>query len=105
MSIPEEPSLLQNEVQIPNAKPRKYLIRSGTDNVLSTLDHISFPFSMHAPCPCRGRQWYSAPSQSTLPSQMIAAARSQIMEVPVSPAARIISNPMPVRPNALLVII
>ena len=34
MSIPAEPSLLQNEVQILNAKPRKYLIGSRGDNVL-----------------------------------------------------------------------
>ena len=34
MSIPVEPSLLQNEIQIPNAKPRKYLIGSDGDSVL-----------------------------------------------------------------------
>ena len=34
MSIPAEPSLLQNEVQILIAKLRKYLIGSGGDNVL-----------------------------------------------------------------------
>ena len=34
MSIPAEPSLLQNEVQILNAKPRKQFIGSGGDNVL-----------------------------------------------------------------------
>ena len=34
MSIPAEPSLLQNEVQILNAKPCKKLIGPGCDNVL-----------------------------------------------------------------------
>ena len=34
MSIPSESSLLQNEVQILNAKPRKWLIGPGGDNVL-----------------------------------------------------------------------
>ena len=34
MSIPSESSLLQNEVQILNAKPHKYLIGPGGDNVL-----------------------------------------------------------------------
>ena len=34
MSIPVEPSLLQNDVQILNAKPCKYLTGSGGDNVL-----------------------------------------------------------------------
>ena len=34
MSIPAEPSLLQNEVQILNAKPRKLLTGSGGENVL-----------------------------------------------------------------------
>ena len=34
MSIPAEPSLLRNEVQILSAKPRKYLIGSGDDSVL-----------------------------------------------------------------------
>ena len=34
MSIPAEPSLLQIEVQILNAKPRKYLIGSGGENIL-----------------------------------------------------------------------
>ena len=34
MSIPAEPSLLQNEVQILNAKPHKKLIRSDGDSVL-----------------------------------------------------------------------
>ena len=36
-----------------------------------------------------------AQSEGTLPSQMIAAAKSRIMEVPMSPAARIISTTMP----------
>ena len=34
MSIPAEPFLLQNVVQILNAKPRKWLTGSGSDNVL-----------------------------------------------------------------------
>ena len=34
MSIPSESSLLQNEVQILNAKPHKQLIGPGGDNVL-----------------------------------------------------------------------
>ena len=34
ISIPAESSLLQNEVQILNAKPCKYLTGSGGDNVL-----------------------------------------------------------------------
>ena len=34
MSIPSESSLLQNEVQILSAKPHKYLIGPGGDNVL-----------------------------------------------------------------------
>ena len=34
MSIPAEPSHLQNEFQIFNAKPRKYLVGSAGDNVL-----------------------------------------------------------------------
>ena len=34
MSIPSEASLLQNEVQILNTKPHKYLIGPGGDNVL-----------------------------------------------------------------------
>ena len=34
MSIPAEPSLLQNEVQILNAKPRKQFNGPGGDNVL-----------------------------------------------------------------------
>ena len=34
-------------------------------------------------------------SEGTLPSEMIAAARSQIMEVPMSQAAHIISTTMP----------
>ena len=34
MSIPSESSLLQNEVQILNAKPHKQLIEPGGDNVL-----------------------------------------------------------------------
>ena len=34
MSIPAEPSLLQNEVQILNEKPCKKLIGPGGDNVL-----------------------------------------------------------------------
>ena len=34
MSIPAEPSLLQNEVQILNTKPRKKLLGSGDNNVL-----------------------------------------------------------------------
>ena len=40
-------------------------------------------------------------SEGTLPSRMIAAARSQIMEAPMSPAARIISATMPDGPRAL----
>ena len=40
-------------------------------------------------------------SEGTLPSRMIAAARSRIMEVPMSPAARIISSTMPDGPGAL----
>ena len=39
--------------------------------------------------------------EGTLPSQMIAAARSRIMEASVSPAARIISTTMPDGPGAL----
>ena len=34
MSIPAEPSLLQNEVRILSAKPRKLLIGPGGDNIL-----------------------------------------------------------------------
>ena len=40
-------------------------------------------------------------SEGTLPSQMIATARSRIMEAPMSPAARIISTTMPYGPSAL----
>ena len=40
-------------------------------------------------------------SEGTLPSQMIANARSQIMEAPMSPAACIISTTMPDGPGAL----
>ena len=40
-------------------------------------------------------------SEGTLPSRMIAAARSRIMEAPMSPAARIISTTMPDGPGAL----
>ena len=40
-------------------------------------------------------------SEGTLPSRMIAAARSQIMKAPMSPAARIISTTMPDEPGAL----
>ena len=40
-------------------------------------------------------------SEGTLPSRMIAAARSWIMEAPMSLAARIISTTMPDRPCAL----
>ena len=40
-------------------------------------------------------------SEGTLLSRMIAAARSRIMEVPMSPAARIISTIMPDGPGAL----
>ena len=40
-------------------------------------------------------------SEGTLPSQMIAAARSRIIKVPMSPAARIISTTMPDGPGAL----
>ena len=40
-------------------------------------------------------------SEGTLPSRMIAAARSRIMEAPVSPAAHIISTTMPDGPGAL----
>ena len=44
-------------------------------------------------------------SEGTLPSQMIAAARSRIMEAPMSPAARIITTTMPDGPGALLAFI
>ena len=40
-------------------------------------------------------------SEGTLPSQMIAAARSRIMEAPMSLAAHIISTTMPDGPDAL----
>ena len=40
-------------------------------------------------------------SQSEGPLRMIADARSQIMEAPMSPAARIISTTMPSGPGAL----
>ena len=40
-------------------------------------------------------------SVGTLPSQIIAVARSPIMVAPVSPAALIISTTMPDRPAAL----
>ena len=40
-------------------------------------------------------------SEGTLSSRMIAAARSRIMEVPMSPAACIISTTMPDGPSAL----
>ena len=40
-------------------------------------------------------------SEDTLPLRMIAAARSRIMEAPMSPAARIISITMPDGPGAL----
>ena len=40
-------------------------------------------------------------SEGTLPSRMIAAARSGIMEAPMLPAARIISTTMPDGPGAL----
>ena len=40
-------------------------------------------------------------SEGTLPSQMIATVKSQIMEAPMSPAARIISTTMPDGPGAL----
>ena len=46
MSIPAEPSPLQNEAQILNAKPRKF-IRPGADNILQPdiadlSDHCPF---------------------------------------------------------------
>ena len=40
-------------------------------------------------------------SEGTLPSRMIATARSWIMEAPMSPAALIISTTMPDGPGAL----
>ena len=40
-------------------------------------------------------------AEGTLPSQMIAAVRSRIMEAPLSPTARIISTTMPDGPSAL----
>ena len=40
-------------------------------------------------------------SEGTLPSRMIATARSRIMEAPMSPAVRIISTTMPDGPGAL----
>ena len=40
-------------------------------------------------------------SEGTLPSRMIATARSRIMEAPMSPAAHIISTTMPDGPSAL----
>ena len=40
-------------------------------------------------------------SEGTLPSRMIAAARSRIMEAPMFPTARIISTTMPDGPGAL----
>ena len=40
-------------------------------------------------------------SEGTLPSRMIAAARSRIMEAPMSPVARIIFTTMPDWPGAL----
>ena len=40
-------------------------------------------------------------SKGTLQSRMIAAARSRIMEAPMSPAARIISTTIPDGPGAL----
>ena len=67
---------------------------------LSVLDCGSFPFPMHHPYPCRGRQWNSAPSQRVPCHHKIAAARSRIMEAPVSPAAHIISTTMPDGPSA-----
>ena len=39
--------------------------------------------------------------EGPLPSRMIAAARSRIVEVPVSPAAHIISTTMPDKPADL----
>ena len=44
-------------------------------------------------------------SEGTLPSQMIAAARSRIMEAPMSPAACIISTTMPDGSGALPAVI
>ena len=42
MSIPAEPSLLQNEVQILNAKPRNQLTGPGGENVLRPdIAHLS----------------------------------------------------------------
>ena len=40
-------------------------------------------------------------SEGTMPSRMIATARSRIMEAPMSPAALIISTTMPDGPGAL----
>ena len=47
----------------------------------------------------------SSQSEGTLPSRMIAAARSRIMEAPMSPAARIISTTMSDGPGALTALI
>ena len=44
---------------------------------------------------------FCSQSEGTLPSQMIAAARSRVMEAPMSLAARIISTTMPDGPGAL----
>ena len=46
-----------------------------------------------------------AQSEGTLPSQMIAAAKSWIMEAPLSPAAHIISTTMPDGRDALPIFI
>ena len=43
MSIPAEPSLLQNEVQILNPKPHKSVIGPGGDNVLRPDIAALFP--------------------------------------------------------------
>ena len=68
---------------------------------LSVWDHGSFSCPLYPSYPCRSRQWNCSQLEGTLPSQMIAAARSQIMEVPMSQAALIISSTMPDRSSAL----
>ena len=53
MYIPVEPSLLQNEVQILNTKPRKMLIGSGGDNVCGLTLQICLIIALSFYC----RRW------------------------------------------------